>query len=149
VPAVVDADALFALDPAFLSGLPSGTRVLTPHAGEFERLTHEPHAPDRIEQARRWSSALQATLVLKGAPTLTVYADQCFVAPSAPTGLATAGSGDTLAGAIGALLAQRCDRAAALAVHLGCRAAERLERRMRPESITAPDLIGEWGAYPS
>ncbi len=142
VPLVIDADALFALDTDFLASLPSGLRVLTPHAGEFERLTGEQPADDRIAQARRWNKQLGATLVLKGTPTVIADIDgTCWVAPSAPTSLATAGSGDTLAGAIAALLASTAPHAAALAVHLGCRAAESLHDQMRPEAATALELI--------
>ena len=142
LPVVVDADALFAVDVDLLASLQPGRRVLTPHAGEFERLTGEKPADDRIAQARAWSKRLGVTLVLKGTPTLTASPDgTCWVAPSAPTSLATAGSGDVLAGTIGALLARAAPDAAALAVHLGCRAAESLSDRMRAEAATAPDLI--------
>ncbi len=142
LPVVIDADALFALDIDFLAALPPGRRILTPHAGEFERLTGEKPANDRIAQARAWSERLDVTLVLKGTPTITAHPDgTCWIAPSAPTSLATAGSGDTLAGAIAALLARDAPNAAALAVHLGCRAAESLCSRMRPEAATALNLI--------
>ncbi len=143
VPLVLDADALFALDSDFLAHLPPRPRVLTPHAGEFERLTGEKPADDRIAQARTWSERLSATLVLKGTPTVTATPNRaCWVAPSAPTSLATAGSGDTLAGAIASLLAQGAQHAAALAVHLGCRSAESLSAEMRSDAASALDLIG-------
>ncbi|MBV9099157.1 MAG: NAD(P)H-hydrate dehydratase, partial [Frankiaceae bacterium] len=110
VPVVVDADALsvIAEDPSLLSGRAAPT-LLTPHAGEFARLV----GVDRAEvEARRLRSAQEAarrfgaTVLLKG--STTVIADpsgQTRVNTAQTPYLATAGSGDVLAGVCGALLA--------------------------------------------
>lgn len=111
-PLLLDADALtsFAGQAAVLRQALAGPCVLTPHEGEFGRLfTGTPvdlqaGRLDRARQAARW---LGATLVLKGPDTLIASPDgQVLVQPDAPAVLATAGSGDVLAGMILALLAQ-------------------------------------------
>ncbi len=118
---VLDADALssFADQPDTLASLirhnPAPV-VLTPHEGEFIRLTGTPalqspmaedHAQWRRHHARQAAAAFGATLVLKGRRTLIAGADgRLVVNDNAPPWLATAGSGDVLAGLIGGLLAQ-------------------------------------------
>lgn len=109
--AVLDADALssFASQPQELfSKLHSGV-VLTPHEGEFERLFPGllSKSANRIEAARKAARKSGGVVLLKGADT--VIADPkgaAGVNTNAPPDLATAGSGDVLAGIIGGLLAQ-------------------------------------------
>ncbi|HVM23942.1 MAG TPA: NAD(P)H-hydrate dehydratase [Candidatus Limnocylindrales bacterium] len=141
IPTVVDADGLNALADAarWWQGLRS-TLVLTPHPGEFARLTGGT-APDSDDDAARAEAASAAALrwsqvvVLKGANSVVAEPDGLLlrsdvVEPS----LATAGSGDVLAGVIAALLAAGCRRfeAAACGVALhgaaGLLAAERIGR---------------------
>ncbi len=110
-PTVLDADGLNAFEDHsdMLADKPFPL-VITPHAGEFERLTGntvptEIHA--RIKTAREMAKLLKLTLVLKGSPTIVASANgEAYLNPTGNSGMATAGSGDVLSGIIGSLLAQ-------------------------------------------
>lgn len=108
---VVDADALniLATTPGWPARLPPHS-ILTPHPGEMARLTGMTIAEveaRRIENARRYAAEWGHVVLLKGAHTVVAAPDgQTGVLPFALPTLATAGSGDVLAGAIVALLAQ-------------------------------------------
>jgi ADP-dependent NAD(P)H-hydrate dehydratase / NAD(P)H-hydrate epimerase len=140
VPAVVDGDALFALDERKPIDA-AAARVLTPHDGEFARLAGTPPGRDRLEAARGLAAATGAVVLLKG-PT-TVVAAPGGAARFVTTGgssLATAGTGDVLTGVIAAFLAAGHDPldAAALAAcahGLAGRAAG------RGNGLVASDLI--------
>ncbi|HTO55908.1 MAG TPA: NAD(P)H-hydrate dehydratase [Myxococcota bacterium] len=110
VPAVVDADALFALDGSLESLRASAPRVLTPHPGEAARLLGCDTAAvqaDRAGSARALARRAQAVAVLKGARSVVAHpAGDLSINPSGGPGLAAGGSGDVLAGVIGALLAR-------------------------------------------
>jgi hydroxyethylthiazole kinase-like uncharacterized protein yjeF len=120
VPVVVDADALYALgsldDPIrFLRKRP-GPTVLTPHDGEFKRLAGCPPGARRISAVRHLAFTTGATVLLKGSTTIVADPEgDVLLANAGDARLATAGSGDVLAGVVGALLAQGLDapRAAA------------------------------------
>ncbi|HEX7224368.1 MAG TPA: NAD(P)H-hydrate dehydratase [Candidatus Limnocylindria bacterium] len=111
-PTVVDADGLNALAGGDRWWQTIRARlVLTPHPGEFARLTGAP-APDADDDAARATAAAEAALrwdqvvVLKGAHTIVAEPGGELLASAIATpALATAGSGDVLAGAIGAFLA--------------------------------------------
>jgi ADP-dependent NAD(P)H-hydrate dehydratase / NAD(P)H-hydrate epimerase len=112
VPGVVDADGLNALAEGsrWWDGL-RAPLVLTPHPGEFGRLTGE-EVPDAGDDDGRAAAAAEAAarwgqvVVLKGARTVVAEPDGDVMRSDVATpALATAGSGDVLAGAIGALLA--------------------------------------------
>ncbi|MDL2210800.1 NAD(P)H-hydrate dehydratase [Desulfovibrio sp. OttesenSCG-928-O18] len=116
-PIVLDADALFALDPALESGEPSPVLKLlreddciTPHPGEAARMlgtTADDIQAARIEAMRALTRATKAVVVLKGAGTLIGRGDgPVFVAPFRTPSLAIGGSGDVLAGIIAAFMAQ-------------------------------------------
>jgi hydroxyethylthiazole kinase-like uncharacterized protein yjeF len=111
---VLDADALtvFAGEADSLGRSLSAEAVLTPHVGEFERLFPGELAVrvNRIEAARAAAAASRAVVVLKGADTVIAHPDgRAAVNDHASPFLATAGSGDVLAGVIGGLMAQGLD----------------------------------------
>ena len=114
--AVLDADALTSLaeEPKALAGMVAKvTRdvVLTPHEGEFARLFKVIHEDSnvhgKLEKTRLAARSSGATVLFKGADTVVAAADgRASIADNAPPTLATAGSGDVLAGMIAGLLAQ-------------------------------------------
>jgi len=107
VPVVVDADALnaFARTRDVLSRLARDT-ILTPHDREAERLGRAAVGGARLEWARAHAKAWRAVVVLKGATTVVASpSGDAFVHDRAEPALATAGSGDVLAGCIAALCA--------------------------------------------
>ncbi len=114
-PLVLDADALTIISEnlSILKKRKSKKVILTPHIGEFARLAKL--SPPEIELnklniARSFSKEYKLTLVLKGAPTLTVSSDgYSFINSTGNPGMATAGSGDVLAGIVGGLWAQGMD----------------------------------------
>jgi ADP-dependent NAD(P)H-hydrate dehydratase / NAD(P)H-hydrate epimerase len=111
---VLDADAItvFAGQANALRSQLSAPSVLTPHTGEFERLFPGVLAASRnkIEAARAAVAAVNAVVLLKGADTVVAAPDgRAVVNIHATPFLATAGSGDVLAGIVGGLLAQGLD----------------------------------------
>lgn len=118
-PAVLDADALstFAGDPHALARAiraPGSDVVITPHAGEFTRLFKDlpdiSQAPSKLVAGRRAAALLGAVVIMKGADSVVAAPDgRASIASNAPPTLATAGSGDVLAGLVGGLLAQGMD----------------------------------------
>jgi NAD(P)H-hydrate epimerase len=146
VPVVIDADALnaIAVDPSVLrarrsAGLPPA--VLTPHAGEYERLAGRPVGDDRVAATRELAARLEAIVLLKGPGTVIADADgHAVVNRTGGPALATAGTGDVLTGVIGGLLASGVDpfAAAASAAYVHGRAAA--AARATPD-IVASDLV--------
>ena len=110
-PAVVDADGLnaFAGRPEALAS--SAPRVLTPHPGEAARLLGWSNADvqaDRVGAARALAERSRAVVLLKGARSLIAAPDgELWINPTGGPGLASGGTGDVLAGVVGALLAQQ------------------------------------------
>jgi NAD(P)H-hydrate epimerase len=140
LPAVVDADALFALEPVERAA----PTVLTPHSGELGRLLGtEPGwvGAHRLEAARRASDTFGATVLLKGGDTIVAHPGAgVVVSDLGPPALATAGTGDVLTGVVAAFLAKGLpaqEAAAAAAVAHGL-AAERVPHRA---GLVASDLL--------
>jgi hydroxyethylthiazole kinase-like uncharacterized protein yjeF len=107
-PLVLDADALtvLAADATVREAVRARTAVtlLTPHAGELARVTGSEVGPDRVAAARALAADLGVVVLLKGSSTVVAGPEgAAYVAISAPAELATAGSGDVLAGLLGAL----------------------------------------------
>jgi len=130
-PIVLDADGLNALggDLSPLQGRAKaglGPVILTPHEGEFERLSGLVGS-DRVAAARGLARASAATVLLKGPTTVIAEPDGvAYIVDSGGPWLATAGSGDVLAGIIAALLASGLSpgKAAASGAWLHCRASD-------------------------
>ena len=106
VPTVVDGDALTALGTG-VAEFTHPLTVLTPHDGEYERLTGHRPGPDRIDAARALARTANATVLLKGAtPVVADCEGRALLVTTGDARLATAGTGDVLSGIIGGLLAQ-------------------------------------------
>lgn len=108
VPVVVDADGLNAL-AGHLDILRdrSMSTILTPHAGEYERLAGAPVGADRVAAARDLAKRTGAVVLLKGSRTVVADSDgRTAINVTGGPRLATAGTGDVLAGVVGALVAQ-------------------------------------------
>lgn len=123
--------------------------VLTPHPGEMARLCGtEPGdvQANRFELALQKASEWNKTIVLKGANTVIAAPDgRLRINISANAGMATAGTGDVLAGAISGLLAQGMNLfdAACLGTYLHSKAGERTAQRLGNAGMIASDLLGE------
>jgi NAD(P)H-hydrate epimerase len=149
-PLVIDADGLIGLVGANGRSPLSARRaptVLTPHPGEFARLTgrsvNEIEA-DRVGSARGFAKEYGVTLVLKGVPTVTALpSGKVLINSTGNSGLATGGSGDVLTGLIAGLIAQGMDpeEAAPAGVYLHGRAADRLKARLGERGMIAGDLL--------
>jgi NAD(P)H-hydrate epimerase len=133
LPLVIDGDGLFALawnaaGAAALLRDRTAPTVLTPHDGEYQVLTGSLPGGDRMVAARRLAFDTRSVVLLKG-PTTVVAAPsgEVMVVAAGDERLATAGTGDVLAGIVGALLAQQVPpfQAAALAAWVHGEAARR------------------------
>jgi ADP-dependent NAD(P)H-hydrate dehydratase / NAD(P)H-hydrate epimerase len=145
---VLDADALNILSATdnFAALLPAGC-ILTPHPGEMARLTGRSVAEvqaHRLDIALAQAKAWNAVVVLKGAGTVVAAPDgRAWLAPFATAALASAGTGDVLAGAIAGLLAQGMEpgEAAACGVFLHGTAGELLRKEMGDSGVLASDVL--------
>ena len=150
VPVVVDADGLNAIaaDLESLRRAP-GVRILTPHPGEMARLCGRSTAEvqgRRLEVAREIARRSGAVVVLKGAGTVTAAPDgRAVVNTTGGPILGTGGTGDVLAGLIGALLAQGVEpfAAACLGVFLHGAAGDRIAARLGDSGLLASELADE------
>ncbi|MEL6614439.1 MAG: NAD(P)H-hydrate dehydratase [Bacteroidota bacterium] len=145
-PAVLDADGLgaFAGDTGPLAERAGGRVLLTPHLGELRRLLgDDDFSPeDRISTVRDLATEWHSVLLLKGMPSVIGAPDGTVaIGPPGHPALATAGTGDVLAGTACGLMAQGLSPqdAALAALHLGYRAACRWPGR--PEAMVAGDLL--------
>ncbi|MBM2824057.1 MAG: Multifunctional fusion protein [Thermoleophilia bacterium] len=141
IPAIVDADALFGLEP--LTRI--APTVLTPHAGELARLLDTDSDwvdAHRLAAAQQAADRLGFVVVLKGADTIVAAPGEgVIVCDLGPPSLATAGTGDVLTGVIGAFLAKGLEPqlAAAAGAVAHARAAELVPHRA---GLLASDLLG-------
>lgn len=147
LPMVIDADGLnwLAKQPEWWRLLPERRAVLTPHAGEMARLLGrdvDEIVADPVQTVQAAAKRWKQTVVLKYGYTVASDGDEAIIASSAPRSLATAGTGDVLAGVIGAFLAQGVAPldAAGLAIYVGGQAAARLGRTVGTLGMIASDL---------
>jgi NAD(P)H-hydrate epimerase len=150
VPLVVDADGLNALSggPGDAAERLRGARaIVTPHPGEMARLSGSSVAQvqgARLEAARSFAARSGAVVVLKGQRTIVAEpAGRAAVNPTGNPGMATGGTGDVLAGMLGALLARGCPLwlAATAGVFVHGSAGDHACARLGPESLLAGDVV--------
>jgi len=152
IPCVLDADALNLLaasdDLRGACGRRKAETIVTPHPAEAGRLlgiSTEKVQSSRIDAAKEIARRYNAHAVLKGNGSVIVARDgHWFVNASGNPGLASAGTGDVLAGILGALLSQRYtgESAAMLGTHLhGCAADELARAGIGPVGMTAGEVI--------
>ncbi len=140
---VIDADGLYALgdDPQILNSV-FAVPILTPHEGEFKRLGGV-LTGDRVSDARAFAKSRNCVLVLKGHHTLCAFPDgEVYIIAGGNPGMAKGGSGDVLAGIIGALLCQLPQKQAvitACAVHAA--AGDLCAERLGEYSLLPSDII--------
>ncbi len=146
-PTVVDADGLNSL--AHIQGWwktwPDDA-ILTPHPGEMSRLTGQSTSSERLAIAQQSALEWNKTVILKGAYTVIAAPNRsAALSPFSNPGLATAGTGDVLAGAIVGLLSQGATltNAASLAVYLHGQAGERVRASLGDMGMLASDLLLE------
>lgn len=150
-PTVVDADGLNVLSLVTSEDAPwwklfRAPAVVTPHHGEMARLVGHSDSQDRVGAARESAALWGKVTVLKGAHTVVASPGAgVMVSPFANPGMATAGTGDVLAGVITGLLSQglALERAAALGVFLHGMAGERVRRELGDSGMMASDLLPE------
>ena len=149
-PMVIDADGLnlLARNPEWLKLLPPET-ILTPHPGEFARLTHPVECGyERLQLAIDFAKENGVVLVLKGAYTAIACPDgTCWFNSTGNPGMATAGSGDVLTGILLGLLAQgyAAKDAAILGVFLHGMAADLAVEESSQEALLAGDITQHLG----
>ncbi|MGC9455060.1 MAG: NAD(P)H-hydrate dehydratase [Phycisphaerae bacterium] len=154
-PVVLDADGLNNL--AHISDWPACRAcplVLTPHPGEFARLTgrsvgeiQSDREAAAVEAALKWAGPNESdqplVVLLKGAGTVVTDGERVYVNDTGNPGMATGGTGDVLTGLIAALIGQGLDAfdAACLGVRLHGRAGDLAAERLGEVSLTASDVL--------
>ena len=149
---IIDADGINAVS-ANINVLKdkSGAVVMTPHPGEFARLTGTSVSwvqSHRIEAARDFAFEYDTVLLLKGANTIVAAPDgRVMVNTTGNSALAKAGCGDVLAGIIGALAAQGVKpfEAAVLGAYLHGEAADFLVKEQAAASVLASEVADALG----
>ncbi len=146
---LIDADGLNAIAVYGITKLRSAHAqfILTPHVGEFARLTGLPSKEveeGRIEVARKLAKRIGSTIVLKGVPTIVASKDGAAILNSTGNpGMATAGAGDVLSGIISGLWAQGLSDAEAAwaGVYLHGLSGDLVIKKLGERSLMANDLI--------
>jgi NAD(P)H-hydrate epimerase len=151
-PLVLDADALHAIAGALTASRhPSAPIVLTPHPGEMAALAGLTSAgvqAQRLDVARTYATTHGVTVVLKGANTVIAAADgRAFINSTGNPGMATAGTGDVLTGAIAACAARvrPIEEACALAVYLHGAAGDLAAAEEGDSGLIAGDVLARLG----
>jgi NAD(P)H-hydrate epimerase len=156
LPLVLDADGLNLLAELGLDALAArkAATVLTPHPGEFVRLAGgpTPRGEARLPAAAALARRTGAVVVLKGAGTVVTDGRRARTESAGNPGMATGGTGDVLAGALGALLAVVPDLlpdaagAAALAVRIHALAGDAAAAELGAEALLPEDVALRLGA---
>ncbi len=146
---VLDADGINALAGLDLgNALPTHT-ILTPHAGELGRLLGQPSATvdaHRLQLARQCAADWGVVMLAKGAPSIAAARDgTTYINPHRNPALATAGTGDVLAGIIAGLLAQADSpqEAAVAGAFIHGETGERVRSRLGASGLLASDLLSD------
>ncbi|NBC57972.1 MAG: NAD(P)H-hydrate dehydratase [Bacteroidetes bacterium] len=144
-PILIDADGLNILskNKNLLEDLPDQS-ILTPHQGELKRLIGEwSDQYDKLDKMKKFSRQYNIILVSKDAYTFTVYDDQVYINSTGNSGLATAGSGDALAGIISSFSCQNYSplESSILGVYIHGKAADFYTTSNSELSLTASDVI--------
>ena len=146
---VLDASAFATLKTSEMRGGRAGQIVVTPHSGEMAKFLDVPREEvenDPLRSARQAATALQAVVAMKGASTHVVSPDgEAWLSDNGSIGLATSGSGDTLAGILAGLLARGTHPALATiwAVYMHGEAGRRLAKRNGTFGLLAREIPGE------
>ena len=145
MPLVIDADGLNILsaNKALLSSLPKQT-VLTPHPKELQRLVGPWKDDfDKILKVKSFSKKFDCIVIIKGAHSITIYKDKGYVNTTGNPGMATAGSGDVLAGVVTGMIAQNYEplHAAIFGVYLHGKSADLAIEGTGYQSLIASDII--------
>ncbi len=146
---VVDADGLNIIseNKIFLSHIPNQT-VFTPHVKELERLIGKWSDDfDKLHKTKLFSKKYDCIVVIKGANTITVYHDEIYVNTTGNPGMATAGTGDVLAGMITGLISQgyKALQACVFGVYLHGSAADIAVDSLGYQALLASDIINNIG----
>ena len=150
IPLLLDADALNCISkrPSLLTMLPPAT-VITPHVGEFDRIFGEHNSDEeRLKKAIEVSRNYNIIVVLKGHYTMCVRpTGKVFVNSTGNPGMATAGSGDVLTGAIAAFMAQgyRPELASTIGVFIHGIAGDMATAHYGEAGVTASDIADYLG----
>ena len=145
-PTVFDADSLNVLAAEKVDlRQSSGPRIITPHIGEFRRLTGRTSATvaELRDLAPEWAQQNQVTLVLKGHQTIVTDGQQLCRNTTGNAGMATGGSGDVLTGTTASFLAQGLTAfdAARLAAYVHGRSGDIAAEQLGMVSLIATDII--------
>lgn len=149
LPLVIDADGLnmLAKDKELLKLIPNDS-ILTPHPKELERLIGKWKDDfDKLKKTKDFATKYGIVVVIKGAHTITVYDEIGYVNTTGNPGMATAGSGDVLAGVITGLLAQGYPSltAAIFGVYLHGKSGDISVEKTGYQALTATNLVDGLG----
>lgn len=148
--AVIDADAIFALNQEFLETVDLSNCILTPHLGEFAQLINidiKEIEKDLIAHGIKFAKKNKCILVLKGAPTIIFNNNgEAFINTTGNSGLAKFGSGDVLTGLIAGLLSQNKnpENAALTGVYLHSLSADLLLKEKSISNYLASDVMNNY-----
>ena len=148
-PVIIDADGLNALAPFDLTGSDEYPLILTPHAGEFQKLLGSEDklgVGQRLDAARRFAQERKVILVLKGERVIIAEPDgRVVINPTGNSGLGKAGNGDTLTGILAGFVAQAVQtntsvsEAVVAAVYLAGLAGDVAEKKLGKRVMAASD----------